>query len=312
MDALIVILGVIALYAFYRDIQAHREDFRREMKVGGHRKSIIAVIMFVVLFFFDTLGIGSYAPIAACCKIFKITRDTYIAGTLNVASVGMTIFSGIIFITSIAVGNITLISVFAATVIGAYVGAGAVSRLNLDRMRVGIGLGLAIVSVILILKFFGLLTFPGEQGVFEVGGWRLAILVLVGLVFGALMTIGVGIYAPMFACVSLVGMDPSCAFPLAMGSCALLIPTAATRFCLESAKSKRPMYDRKLSLIAILTGWIGVIVAAYFVTSMPLYYLNIIVILVVIYTAATMLYQGLRKSVDTVALAEDAEMESME
>ena len=41
-------------------------------------------------------------------------------------------------------------------------------------------------------------------------------------VLGALMTIGIGLYAPCMIMVSLLGMNPTAAFPIMMGSCAFL------------------------------------------------------------------------------------------
>ena len=40
------------------------------------------------------------------------------------------------------------------------------------------------------------------------------------------MTLGIGLYAPCMILVSLLGMDPRAAFPIMMGSCALLMPVA--------------------------------------------------------------------------------------
>ena len=44
------------------------------------------------------------------------------------------------------------------------------------------------------------------------------------------MTLGIGLYAPCLVLVSLLGMSPSTAFPIMMGSCAFLMPTAGIRF----------------------------------------------------------------------------------
>src|SRR5256885_7507216 len=44
------------------------------------------------------------------------------------------------------------------------------------------------------------------------------------------MMLGVGLYAPCLILVSLLGMSPLVAFPIMMGSCALLMPVGGTRF----------------------------------------------------------------------------------
>jgi hypothetical protein len=52
----------------------------------------------------------------------------------------------------------------------------------------------------------------------------------VNFILGALMTLGIGLYAPCMILVSLLGMSKSAAFPIMMGSCAFLMPTASFRF----------------------------------------------------------------------------------
>ena len=48
--------------------------------------------------FFDTLGIGSFAPTTAAIKFFKLTKDELIPGTLNVGHAIPTIAQALIFI----------------------------------------------------------------------------------------------------------------------------------------------------------------------------------------------------------------------
>jgi hypothetical protein len=53
------------------------------------------------------------------------------------------------------------------------------------------------------------------------------------------MTLGIGAYAPIMIMVSLLGMNPTAAFPIMMGSCAFLMPTASAQFHPE-AEVRRP------------------------------------------------------------------------
>ncbi len=59
---------------------------------------------------------------------------------------------------------------------------------------------------------------------------------------GALMTLGIGLYAPCMILVSLLGMSERTAFPIMMGSCAFLMPVGSLRFIREQAlqPSQRP------------------------------------------------------------------------
>lgn len=306
IDIIIVLLTATAGYYMYKDFKVHKDQVELEMKVGGKSKSIKAAVIGIVLYFFDTLGIGSYAPLTACFKIFKVTRDRYIPGTLNVGSIGMQMVSGILFITGVQVESLTLVGVLGAATIGAYVGGGLVSKLDVNKMRIAMGVALCVVAVVMVAGVMGLLGFDGDARGLE--GWKLIVIVLIALIMGALMTIGIGIYAPLLAAVTILGMSADVAYPLMMGSCALLIPAAAIRFCQESIKSERPMYDRKVCLILITTGWIGVVIGYLCLGMMSMDLLKILVTIVIIYTAITMFYQGIKKKADKVAEQEDAEM----
>ena len=100
-------------------------------------------------------------------------------------------------------------------------------------------------------------------------------------IFGALMTIGVGLYAPCMAMVYMLGLKPIIAMPIMMASCAGLMPVAGVEFI------KNGNYSRKGTIGIIIGGVVGVIIAANFVTSMPMDVLTWIIIVVIIYTGIT-------------------------
>ena len=69
-------------------------------------------------------------------------------------------------------------------------------------------------------------------GTLNVGHTPSAIGFAVGInfVLGALMSAGIGLYAPCMITPALLGMHPLAAFPIMMGACALLQPVASLRF----------------------------------------------------------------------------------
>ena len=106
---------------------------------------------------------------------------------------------------------------------------------------------------------------------------------------GALMTLGIGLYAPCMILVSLLGMSPKVAFPIMMGSCAFLMPVGSLRFIREDAYSLRP------ALGLAVGGVPGVLLAAFIVKSLPLGAVRWLVIAVVVYTALAMLRSAFEK-----------------
>ncbi len=232
--------------------------------------------------FFDTLGIGSFAPTVAMMNALKINiPDKLIPGTLNVCHTIPVVVEAFIFTTVIDVDSITLISLLGAAVVGSYVGAGIISKMDERKIQIVMGFALAVTALLMLLAQLGLM--PGGGDATGLTGMKLVIGVVGNFILGALMTAGVGLYSPCMAMVYFLGMSPDVAFPIMMGSCALLMPTASVKFIKEET------YAKKTSLFITIGGVIGVFIAAYFVKSMPMDILRWVVIVVIAYTSVTML-----------------------
>ena len=120
---------------------------------------------------------------------------------------------------------------------------------------------------------------PAGGDLLALDGTRLYIGVAVNFLLGALMTLGIGLYGPCMILVSLLGMNPTAAFPIMMGSCAFLMPIASARFI----RARR--YDPRAALSLLLGGVPAVLIAVYIITNLSMTYVRIGVIVVVVYTA---------------------------
>ncbi|MDQ6830663.1 MAG: sulfite exporter TauE/SafE family protein [Gemmatimonadota bacterium] len=231
--------------------------------------------------FFDTLGIGSFAPTTSIFRQFKMVRDERIPGTLNVGHTLPTVVQAFIFTKIVPVDSLTLISMIAAAIAGAWLGAGVVSHWPRQRVQVGMGLCLLAAATIMTLSLLNVV--PGGGVALGLDGPKLVIAIAVNFLLGALMTLGIGLYAPCLILISLLGMSPKTAFPIMMGSCAFLMPVASVRFIRERK------FDTRVSLGLLLGGLPAVLIAAYAVKSLPLDFVRGLVIVVVVYTAANLL-----------------------
>jgi uncharacterized membrane protein YfcA len=231
--------------------------------------------------FFDTLGIGSFAPTTALFKFTKSVPDEQIPGTLNVGHALPTVAEALIFISVVQVDVLTLVGMIVASVVGAWLGAGFVARLPRRAVQIGMGVAL-VVAALLFLR--SALQFNVHSGTaIGLTGATLVFAIVANFILGALMTLGIGLYAPALILVSLLGMNPLTAFPIMMGSCAFLMPTASVRFIRLRA------YSWKAALGLTLGGIPGVLIAAYVVKHLPLNVINWLVIVVVLYAAFSML-----------------------
>lgn len=272
-----LLLLLVAYFAFLFFV-----DYVKAAKEGRLEKTSFLSLGLVgfVTNFFDTLGIGSFAPTTALLKNFKLSEDRTIPGTLNASCTIPVAIEALIFITVIKVEPVTLFAMLAAATIGAIVGAGVVAKLDEKKIQVAMGTALVVVALIMLAQQLKLMPQGGEA--IGLTGAKLIIAVVVNFILGALMTLGIGLYAPCMALVFALGLSPKIAFPIMMGSCAFLMPAAAAKFVKEGA------YDRKASMAITIFGTIGVFIAAYIVKELPLNILKWLVIVVIIYTSVMM------------------------
>jgi uncharacterized membrane protein YfcA len=234
--------------------------------------------------FFDTLGIGSFATTTALFRALRLVPDRVIPGTLNAGHTLPTVAQAFIYTTIIPVDVLTLFAMIAAAVLGAWLGAGVVARWPKYKVQTGMGLALIAAALLMVAKQYGWPSPPPGTPAIGVSGIALLIAVAGNFMLGALMTLGIGLYAPCMILVSFLGMSETTAFPIMMGSCAFLMPVGSLRFIRERS------YSLRASLGLAIGGIPGVLLAAYIVKSLPLVTVRWLVIVVVLYTAITMLY----------------------
>jgi uncharacterized membrane protein YfcA len=263
------------------------EHARAALEGGGRSPRLMDGLVGFVTNFFDTLGIGSFAPTTAYFKLRARMPDDEIPGTLNAGQALPTVTQALIFIATVSVDLTTLASMILSAVLGAWLGVGVVSRLS--RRAIQLGMGGALMCAALLYLANNLHWMPGGGEALGLHGWRLIIAVVVNLSLGALMMLGVGLYAPCLILLSLLGMSPLAAFPIMMGSCGLLMPIGGARF----VRSGRYNFSAALGLA--LGGIPGVLLAAYIVKSMPITWLRWLVLIVVVYAAVQMLRSARRR-----------------
>jgi len=258
----------------------------REAKRGpeSNRPTVGAMAVGALTSFLDTLGIGSFAPTTALFKLFRIVKDELIPGTLNVGLAASGVAEAFIFVKSIVIDPTLLAGTITSAVLGAWLGAGVVSQMSRRAIQIGMGVALLIAAAVFTGVALGAL--PGGGDALTLAGWKFGLAIVVCFILGALMTLGIGMYAPCMIMLALMGMAPIAAFPIMMGSCALLQMVAGIRFL----KTRRMDFSASLSMT--LSGLFGVAIAAFIVKSLSLGALRVLVIGVVTYAALAMLWSA--------------------
>jgi uncharacterized membrane protein YfcA len=267
---------------FLVNVAFYTSWFRSRKNYPGRKRPLIGEYSVGFVFaFFDTLGIGSFAPTTAVLKLQGRLADELIPGTLNIGLNTAAMLEMLIMVSAIAIDPVLLIATVLSAALGAWVGAGRVNRLPRHVIQLAMGIALLIAGCIFTATNLHLL--PGGGTAMTLTGWRFAIAVGVNFVLGALMSIGIGLYAPCMIVVTLLGLHPLASFPIMMGACGLVQPMAGLQFF----RSGRFGFGTSIALtIASIP---GVLLAAFVVKRLPLTELRWLVVLVVIYAAWSML-----------------------
>lgn len=290
-DVLLLALVLLALAYIAVLVRAWRKA-NEQMPGSATLPSLHQGLIGFVTNFFDSLGIGNFAPTTVWFRITKMVPDERIPGTMNAGHTLPVMLMGLLFIESVEVETTTLLSMIGASIAGAWFGAGWVA--GLSRRRVQFGMGIALLLAALFMGGFQVLGKPVGAEALGLHGAALVMACFGIAALGALMTIGVGLYAPCMVLVSLMGMNPSAAFPIMMGACAFLMPVASARFLKDQAVAIRP------SLGLTLGGLPGVLLAVLVVKSLPLDALRWLVVVVVLIAAVGMLRSALSSKVKEV------------
>jgi putative Ca2+/H+ antiporter (TMEM165/GDT1 family) len=230
----------------------------------------------------------------------KLVPDQLLPATLNVGYVIPTVIQAYYYNKTVPVDSTTLVVMIGASVIGAWLGAPIVAAMPRRKIQIGMGVSLLLFVVIAIMgqPQIGLLPTGGDA--LALTGGKLAFAAVANFTLGALMTLGIGLYGPCMILIYMLGMRPTAAFPIMMGSCAFLMPLASVRFLRTQA------YEPKAILAMLLPGIPAVLIAATMVTNFPKNVVSWLVVVVVTYTAVNLL-RAARREKDIASVATIAE-----
>jgi hypothetical protein len=283
LTLLIVSLSVVALaYGAYLLFCAAR--------AGQIRPNGEALLLGAITNFFDTLGIGSFAPTIAWIRFRQLTPDRLIPLTMLAGYILPAIVQALIFLTllGVKVDPLLLLPCIVAMVIGGIVGVPVAARAPIRLVQGVVGLALLVAAFFYTLANLGLMPSGGSATTLP-AHWAI-VAVAVHFLLGVLACFGVGNYAPTLAMLSLMGMDPRLAFPI-MASAASFAGVAAAGRSLHLVK-----LDYRIVLGLGLGAIPAVLVAAFMVKEMPMTTLRWLVVVVVSYAGGTLLLSAARRT----------------
>lgn len=281
LDGIVSLLAAVGMaFSLYLALAARR---------AGQLKLLAEPTMFgSIANFFDTLGIGSFAPTLAYFRFRRLVPDKWIPMTMLAGYTPPVFIQSVIFLILLGVAvDPLLIAASAVTItIGAVIGAPIATRSKVRTVQLIVAASLLMAAFFYSLSNLGLMPVGGDAASLPVSLTILAI--VASFLFGVLLNFGVGNYAPTLAMLSLMGMDPRLAFPVMATGAALAGAAASSRLV------KLADLDLRIVLSLAVGSIPGVLLAAFVVKEMDLELLRWLVVVVVVYAAVTLLYEALR------------------
>lgn len=272
----IVLINGYFLFTFIKDLLLHKEEMKAE-KANGKVLPFTSFIMF----FLSTFGISDFAIGSVLYPKLGWTSMKKLPGTLNTQCVIPVATMALSYITSIDVGIKTLLVCIVSQVIGAYVGPRFVVKLPERTIKLFVGVGLIVAAGLI---FAGQMNWIKSNGTAtELYGGKLILAAALLFLFGALNNIGIGSYSLTMITVYMLGLNPAAAFPIMMGACTFSVPVGSVQFV------KFGEYSRKITLYTATFGVLGVLAAVFLVKNLNVTMLKWLVIVVLIYSAYSML-----------------------
>ena len=231
--------------------------------------------------FFDTLGIGSFAPTTAWFKFRRLVPDRLIPCTLIVGHTLPTMVNGIIFLAVLDVDPVLFVGSVIAFLICGLLGVPLVTRARVWMVQIVVGCGLILAAIFYALANLHLM--PGGGTAASLPAPLLIVAIVASFVIGVLLNFGIGNYAPTLALLSLMGMDPRLCFPIMAASAGLTMAGASVRYIGIGEVNLRIVTGMALGGIP------AVFAAAFIVKTMPIELLRWLVIVIVLYAAVVML-----------------------
>jgi uncharacterized membrane protein YfcA len=242
-----------------------------------------AILLGAITNFFDTLGIGSFAPTMAWLKFRKLVPDRLIPCTMLVGHTPPAMAQGFIFLIllGVFVDPVLLVGCVIALLMGGLLGAPLVARSRVWIVQLVVAIGLFVAAAFYAMSNLDMM--PGGGTATSLPAMLMIIAIIGNFIFGILLNYGIGNYAPTLAMFSLMGMDPRLCFPIMAAGAGLAGAAASVRHI------NMGEIDLRVATGLTIGGIPLVFVAAFIVKEMPIEMLRWLVFVVVLYAGAVML-----------------------
>lgn len=243
--------------------------------------SILLALYCAALQFVTAFGVSDFSVSIIVYRKFHLVEDDKLPGTLLTSCVIPVAVMALGYLTVTQVEEFTLAICVLCGIAGSIVGSLTVSRLNVTAVRLLMALALLTAGCMMILRALGLM--PASGHAFGFHGWRLAVTAVITFLLSGLSMGGFSVSAMLLCYFYAMGLEPSAAFPLAMGTCSIACAFGGIQYI------RKGRFSLKLALLSTVFGGIGAFIAVCFVHSLDVSALQWLITAVAFYSAVTLL-----------------------
>ncbi len=229
----------------------------------------------------DTVGIGSFAVIVAMRRLFGVMPDDVkLIGSMNIQAMITALVQMLIFLHYIKLDIITLLVAVTMIALGGFLSGLLVVSVDKKIVHNVMLSAFAFTGILLLLSQLHILEINGGDD--AIRGVKLVIFAIFMLAAGCLPAFGVGYYSLVKTSIFLFGVNPIIAFPIMASASAYQMPVTSFTFI-----AKKKFYP-KSTIIMIVSGVLGVFIAAPLISKVDPYALKWILLGIVIYNVITL------------------------
>lgn len=264
---------LIILFKFYK----HREEVRNEKG-----NIYLLGLAEIVTWFLASFGVSDTALNMLFFRIRKTVEIKELPGTIYIAATVPMCFMSYAYMGTVQVHISTLCILAASQAFGAYLGSKFITKLDISKIKLFMGCALIGSAILIFAKQF-LLNIEGGMLV-ELPALQLVFASAVFTVLGALTIAGLGATTINISMLSILGMHPVAVYSIVMTANALGCIVGSANFI------RIGQYHKKATVSSATFGVLGVLAAVTLVNNVDLEVVQIMMILVLLYSAFTLLY----------------------
>lgn len=277
MVSIVILLVAVLFFAVQViDLLRHKQETKAE-----HAPCIPLILIEALTWFLGTFGVSDGAINMVAYRGLRVADTRKLPGTMLVGAMVPLAVMSVSYLNAVSFSVQTLLVLVIVQAIGGFVGASLVKKLPIQSVRLIMALALLATAGVILARAYLFHVEGGEA--LGLTGVRLIVAAVLLSLTEALTMMGFGNTTPNICILLALGVSPLAVYPIVMTANAAGCLMGCVRFIKDGT------YVRKAALIEASAGLIGVLLAVRLVTGMSSGLLQLLMIVLMAYSAVSLL-----------------------